>query len=98
ATIVAVFFGIRALSHPPQKAIHLAIDMPQNVELTPSSTDMLGISPDGNTIAFGAIVDGKTQLLMRRLDNDSLIAIKTSGAAQGSAEFSPDGEWLAFNA
>jgi serine/threonine-protein kinase len=98
ASIAAIAFAFRAFSsHRSETRVHLAVDLPANVELTPSQSDVLGISDDGSTIAFGAVVDGKAQLLLRRIDSDSLQSVKGLTKAQGSAAFSPDGEWLAFN-
>ncbi len=97
AAIAAVGLGVRAFSRASPGPIHLAVDLPANFELTPNLVDVVGISPDGNTIAFAAIVDGKPQLLMRRLDSDSLIRVRGASPRVGSAEFSPDGQWLAFN-
>jgi serine/threonine protein kinase/Tol biopolymer transport system component len=97
AAIAAVGLGVRALPRASPRPIHLAVDLPANFELTPNLVDVVGISPDGNTIAFAAIVDGKPQLLMRRLDSDSLIRVRGANTSLGSAEFSPDGQWLAFN-
>jgi serine/threonine protein kinase len=99
ATVAAVALGVRGFaSHPSTSSLHLAVDLPSNMELTPGSSDVLGISADGMVLAFAAVVDGKPQILTRRLDSDSLQLVKGSAAPQGSAEFSPDGQWLAFNA
>ncbi len=100
ASLAAIVLALRVLSHPAQTPVHLAVDLPADVELIPgqSQGEVLGISQDGTMIAFGAVVAGKTELLIRRLDGDSLQVVKGSTGAQGSATFSPDGQWLAFGA
>jgi Periplasmic component of the Tol biopolymer transport system len=96
ATVAAVTFAYRSFSHQPTTPIHLAVDLPSNFKFIPTETETLGISADGSTITFVADVDGKAQMMMRRLDSDSLITVKGSTNTQGSAEISPDGKWLAF--
>jgi Periplasmic component of the Tol biopolymer transport system len=98
ATVAAIAFAYRSFSHQPAAPIHLAVDLPPNFKFVPTETETLGISADGSTITFVADVDGKAQMMMRRFDSDSLIAVKGSSNTQGSAEISPDGKWLAFGA
>ena len=95
ASLVAIAFGVRASSHPAQTPIHLAVDLPAGIQLNASGTDVLDISNDGSTIAFGAFVDGKIQLVIRRLASDSFLVVRGSTTPTG-VSFSPDGQWLAF--
>jgi serine/threonine-protein kinase len=48
-------------------------------------------------IAFGVTIGGQTMLAVRRLDEDKIRIIGESAGAIGSAAFSADGKWLAFN-
>jgi serine/threonine-protein kinase len=98
ATIAAIAFAYRAFSRPPAATVHLAVDLPPNFKFVPGETETLGISADGSTITFAADVDGKAQMTIRRLDSDSLVAVKGPSNTQGSAEISPDGKWLVFGA
>ncbi|MEP6509697.1 MAG: protein kinase, partial [Gemmatimonadales bacterium] len=97
ATVAAIAFGFRAFSSkdvgPP---IHLAVDLPAGMDLIPNEESILDISDDGSTIAFGSTVGGKMQIVLRRLDSDSLRIVKGSVGASGAVAFSPDGRWIAF--
>ncbi len=98
AIVVAAIAFASGLSFR-QKAggpIHLSIDLPANMPMPPVQTEVLGISPDGMTVAFAVLLDGKSQIVLRRLDSDTLRVVPGSAGAVGSAEFSPDGRSLAF--
>ena len=97
ASIVAIAMAMRSFAPKDAYApVHVAIDLPAGIELTPDADLPLGISADGSTIAFGASVSGKPQIMLRRLDSDSLHFVKGSVGATGGAAFSSDGQWLAF--
>ena len=77
----------------------LAIPIPTTLRVSPAPM----ISPDGRTVAFGALdidpqaVDHSRRLYVRDLDSDKLVEVERS---KGSTfhTMSPDGRWLAFTA
>ena len=73
-----------------------SVDLPAGMELVPADNEVLGISDDGSTIAIGVVLNGKPQLFLRRLDSDSLHFVNGATNVNGSAAFSPDGSWVAF--
>jgi len=79
-----------ALESPP---VRLSIVPPENGNVTAFT-----ISPDGQSIVFPVLKDGKTRLWTRRLASDDAVAIAgTEGANEGeAATWSPDGQQLAF--
>jgi serine/threonine-protein kinase len=88
----------------PWRVASPAEPMRLNVELgadagmsaaTVAFSSALAISPDGNTLVFGAEKNGGTQLYVRRLGQ--LQALPLSGTSAASSPFfSPDGQWVAF--
>ena len=76
----------------------LAIDLPPGIEINPQSSQTIGISPDGSRVAFVVTSAGRSQLVIRNLNDDKITVVQGSTDAIGSAEFSPDGKWLTFNA
>ncbi|HEU4880269.1 MAG TPA: hypothetical protein VFT21_12485, partial [Gemmatimonadaceae bacterium] len=83
-------------SNDSAKPIHLAIDLPAGYALPPGDAEVLGISDDGTTVAFAAVINDRTRIVLRRLDDDSFREVAGSIGANGSAAFSSDGKWLAF--
>ena len=56
----------------------------------------MALSPDGTTIVYQGIRDGKSQLFRRRLSEGTSTQI--DGTAQHCGPFfSPDGQWLGFH-
>jgi eukaryotic-like serine/threonine-protein kinase len=97
ASLAAISLAVRAFSsHPAAAPVHLSVDLPAGMELVPADNEALAISDDGGTIAIGVVLDGKPQLFLRHLDSDSLHFVKGASNVNGSAAFSPDGNWLAF--
>ena len=98
-TIAAIALWI---NRPAQRSdagpIRLAIDLPSGIEINPQSSQTIGISPDGSRVVFVVTTGGRSQLVIRNLNDDKLTDVQGSTDAIGSAEFSPDGKWLAFNA
>ena len=83
--------------------LHLSIDLPSDFELPPGEAEMIGISDDGMTVGIGAQISGRSALALRRLDGNSFRIVQAvPGQAitdmGGSAAFSPDGKWVAFDA
>lgn len=98
AALAALFFafhGSRAANDNTPK--YLSVDLPPEMALA-RGAEVLGISDDGMTLAIGGVVGGRAQLFLRRLDEDVTKPVNGSmGVLNGSAAFSPDGRWLAFN-
>ena len=92
AVFAAKYFG----GHEETKPTHLAIDLPADLGLPPFISDAVGISADGQMVAFGAVHEGRSNLYLRRLDDGEITRVYGSGGVQGSAEFSADGKWLAY--
>ncbi len=96
---VAAFFAMNgALSSRESGPVYVAVDMPAGMTVTPLSTEVLGISEDGQTLAIGATVNGRPQIVLRNLGEDVFKIVEGSASSIGSAAFSKDGQWLAFNA
>ena len=99
ATVAAIALW---MSRPAQRSdsgpIRLAIDLPPGIEINPQSSQTIGISPDGSRVAFVVTSAGRSQLVIRNLNDDKITVVQGSTDAIGSAEFSPDGKWLTFNA
>jgi serine/threonine-protein kinase len=83
-------------SHESAEPVHLAIDLPAGYELPPGDAEILGITDDGMTVAFAALINDRSQVVLRRLDEDSFQPVPGSLNPNGSASFSSDGKWLAF--
>ena len=74
---------------------HLAIALPDGDEISFVNQAPIAISPDGATVAYTAVRDGKELLFVRRLgESESQILAGTDGAK--SPFFSPDGQWIGF--
>ncbi|MFN2603322.1 MAG: protein kinase [Gemmatimonadaceae bacterium] len=99
AALAAIFFAVRGKSDRPNKTpTYVSIDLPKDVELPPGDPEVLGMSNDGMTIAFGAAVGGRAQLFLRRLDDDVTHQVQGTTGVTGSVAFSADDKWLVFNA
>jgi serine/threonine-protein kinase len=99
AAAAAIFFAIRANKTETNSApTYMSVDLPQDVQLPPGGSDVLGISDDGLTLGIGGVLAGRRELFLRRLDRDSATQVEGASGSQGSAAFSEDGQWLAFGA
>ncbi|MCZ6768889.1 MAG: protein kinase, partial [Acidobacteria bacterium] len=75
--------------------IKLAINPPAHAPLADASRNDVAISPDGRSIVYQALVDGRTQLYLRHLEEDTVRPL--DGTVGGTNPFfSPDGESVAF--
>lgn len=99
ALLSAVVFAVRtATSKPELPPMYLSVDLPPGMELDPLNGAVVGISEDGSTLAVGVVGGGRSQIILRNLSKDETRVLQGSTGALGSAEFSPDGRWIAFNA
>jgi len=99
ATAAALFFGIRSAgAGKDDQPTYLAVDLPSDITIPPAGTDALGISDDGNVIAFGASPPAaRIRLYLKNLHSQELRPVDGSNGVQGSVAFSQDGKWFTFN-
>ncbi|HEX2721955.1 MAG TPA: protein kinase [Gemmatimonadaceae bacterium] len=78
-------------------AVRFPLTLPQGTSFSMTTNTVLGISPDGRTVAFIARAEGEQerQLYVRSLDDPRVRAIPGTSAAS-NLFFSPDGKWLGF--
>ena len=103
--LLALFLSIRSQldSGPTPTMQHLAIGLPLGQQLVVGTDfEALALSPDGETIAFATnrLSPGTgipSRLYVRRLDEPQPRLVEASEGAL-SPFFSPDGEWVGFNA
>jgi serine/threonine-protein kinase len=84
-------------STPPPPSIRYRVAVTEH-SLPPGFVGRsLALSPDGRTIVFSDTVGGERQLWIKLADRAE--AMPLTGTAEGRAPaFSPDGEWIAFQA
>ena len=99
AALAAIFFAVRGGNRRTDKTpTYVSIDLPRDVALPPGAGEVLGISNDGMTLAFAGVIGGRAQLFLRRLDEDVARPVQGAATNAGSAAFSADDKWIAFNA
>src|SRR6266550_1252716 len=99
AALAAIFFAMRAKPDSTNKTpTYVSIDLPQDVELPPGDPEVLGITNDGMTLGFGGVIGGRSQLFLRRLDDEATHPVQGATGISGTVAFSADGKWLVFNA
>jgi eukaryotic-like serine/threonine-protein kinase len=77
------------------QALRASIDLPGDLSLALGGMSVLALSPDGMTLAFSALREGRSGLCIRRVDDFEVRPIPgTDGAA--APFFSPDGQWIGF--
>jgi Tol biopolymer transport system component/predicted Ser/Thr protein kinase len=86
--------GETVASNPPMR---LSINLPENAPLS-SGQGEVALSRDGKTLVYvGALPNGRGQLYLHHMDQPGAVPIPgTEGGL--SPAFSPDGQWVAFNA
>ena len=79
----------------PAAATRFSLVLPENDQLPFASGTMVGVSPDGQTLAYRATRGGTMRLFVRRIDQfeAQMVGDPTPGEAPF---FSPDGEWIAY--
>jgi serine/threonine-protein kinase len=97
AAVAAIAFAYKGRVKSDSSPVFASFEIPYNASL-PYSSETIGISDDGRVIAVGAILGGQAQLLVRSIDQDEFRVVPNSKGVRGSAAFSPDGKWIAFNA
>lgn len=88
----------RAAQEEVQPMMHFTIGTPAGSAIDPWNGGNLDISEDGLRIAMALASPGRREVFVRELAADSLRLVPGTTGTRGSTEFSPDGEWLAFNA
>jgi serine/threonine-protein kinase len=82
------------------EALRLSVNVPEPLSIVPdlqNQAQVLAVSPDGRRIAFLARGGGQTRIYVRDLTRENPEPVNgTEGASDPF--FSPDGEWLGFNA
>jgi eukaryotic-like serine/threonine-protein kinase len=97
AALAAVFFAVSGnRADTGNTPTYVSVDFPPEMTLPPGSAEVLGISDDGMTLAFAGLVGGSPQLFVRRLDENAARPVAGGATNAGSAAFSPDGKWIAF--
>jgi serine/threonine-protein kinase len=99
AVITSIYFGFKGGRGTRDTApLYLAVDLPADVYIPPGVTDALGISNDGNVIAYGANdAAGRSYLFLKNLHSEQVRRVDGSMGVRGSPAFSKDGQWIAFN-
>jgi len=100
AAVAAVMTGLWARSAftpaPAPRVTRVSVALPRTDAIaTVFLARALALSPDARTLAYCAQRDGKTQLFVRRLDEDEATVVPGSEGARNPF-FSPDGQWVAF--
>ncbi|MGK2962884.1 MAG: protein kinase domain-containing protein, partial [Gemmatimonadaceae bacterium] len=102
AAIALVLAGIslirRAARAGDQPLMHVAIGMPPEFSVVMNDGAGIAISSDGRRLAFNVEGDGPPRVVMRDIAADTLLVVPGSPGTIGPLDFSPDGQWLAFNA
>ena len=93
----AAVLGLRAGPAAAGSAVVRAVlSLPAGAAFARSNTrSIIGISPDGRSVVFGAVVDGVQRLFLRTTDQFEATPIKGTEGATGPF-FSPDSQWLGF--
>jgi len=74
---------------------HVALTLPEGVELGSTSLLPIALSPDGTRVAFVGLREGNTQIYVRTLSDPEPKALEGTDGGDGPF-FSPDGQWIAF--
>ncbi len=81
----------------PQSLVRFSITLPSDQSLDESIGYSVALSPDGKRLAYVASRGSEQSIYIRSLD--SLESVRVPGTARASSPFfSPDGEWIGFEA
>ena len=90
--VAAVVLGIRPTTVGSNRVLHLGLT---EASVFFDTYGGIGVSPDGDAIAYLSERDGAPTLRLRHLDSPEPIEVADSQGAQ-QPFFSPDGRWLGF--
>jgi serine/threonine-protein kinase len=100
AAVLATALLVRSNAAPPaapRTPQRFAIQLAHGQELSIGGNGLVRFSPDGASLVFSTIVNGRRALYRR--DLGELEAEEIAGTEDGeAASFSPDGQWLVFQA
>ena len=96
ATGIAIWSVVRTTPSPASAVSRTVVTLPHDQQLvTLGGTYPMALSPDGERLAYVALVDGERRLFVRALDQfDARPIPRTDGAR--FPFFSPDGQWVGF--
>ena len=84
-------------SPAPASVTRFALVLPTGDQLPFAAGTMVGVSPDGQTLAYRAARGGNIRLFVRKIDQVEPVIV--GDPVPGEAPFfSPDGEWVAYSA
>jgi serine/threonine-protein kinase len=96
ATLAGRWTGGVAGDKAPEP-MHLAIQLPPNLEVISGSNSILSFAPDGRSLLFTGREEGRKAIFRR--DFATGRAAEVAGTEGGDAAFfSPDGRWIGFRA
>jgi serine/threonine protein kinase/Tol biopolymer transport system component len=99
AILVVLRGVIRSSPAPePRRVRRYSVNLPSAAPLSHLLREgemPMALSPDGTVLVYVSIIDGRNQLMMRRLDE---LEAQPIPGTEGAEElfFSPDGTWIAF--
>ncbi len=98
--IMAAIFITWKLSQTPEKIMHfnLSAIASEKMQILRSDMQVLTISPDGSSVVYTVIEGSKTALYKKSLDSFEITKIDEVGNVVGHPFFSPDGNWVGYNA
>ncbi len=77
-------------------SMHFSIDLPENAPVAGGASGV-AVSPDGRFAVYSAAIPNGRQLYIHRMDQLTSQPLPGTEAG-GEAAFSPDGQWIVFNA
>ncbi len=97
AVVMAGLWARAVFTHAPTSGVmRVSVNVPRTDYIDVGfQQGAIAVTPDAKAIAYTARRDGKVQLFVRRLDDDTATVIPGSEGAHNPF-FSPDGQWVAF--